>query len=243
MIDICKRDPALWFFGAVAGAFLIVSVPATYAIVAPFHSGWVLTVAMLLALEVGAVGCKLAGLAVPRWSNWLNLLTVIMLLLTTVANYAAGSDALEVAKLPPTLASWKAAGAGWVFATIYAGLVPLFLYVFLSLVVKRVVQLSSTAPLTSAPTAEQLMMETVTTLREIVQTQRLLPLAPPLAAELQDSKAEMIRKLAQLQMEQGATAEAVSTIAIATATGFDKSYVQQVISRWRADMTPNRQAF
>ena len=232
MIDICKRDPALWFFGAVAGAFLIVSVPATYAIVAPFHSGWVLTVAMLLALEVGAVGCKLAGLAVPRWSNWLNLLTVIMLLLTTVANYAAGSDALEVAKLPPTLASWKAAGAGWVFATIYAGLVPLFLYVFLSLVVKRVVQLSSTAPLASAPTAEQLMMETVTTLREIVQTQRLLPVMP--AIEIPDSKAEMIRKLAQLQVDQGATSETVSAIAIATATGFEKSYVQQTLSRWRA---------
>lgn len=80
---------------------------------------------------------------------------------------------------------------------------------------------------------QQFMRETVTTLREIVQTQRLLPVQAAPVAELADTKAEMIRRLAGLQVEQGASPETVSTIAIATATGFSKEYVQQVVSRWR----------
>jgi hypothetical protein len=228
-----QRDPALWFFGSTALAFLIVSIPATYAIVAPFHNGWVLTVAMLLALEVGAVGCKLAGLAVPSWSKGLNLLTIMLLLLTTIANYAAGSDALAVAKLPPTLASWKAEGWGWAFATIYAGIVPLFLFVFLSLAVRRVVQLQIHAgsTLTLAEQRDQLVIETITLLREQVMQARVLPVAP----ELLDTKAEMIRKLATSQVEQGSAPADVSTAVIAAATGYDKTYVQQVVSRWRAE--------
>jgi hypothetical protein len=227
-IEVYKRDPALWFFGSTALAFLIVSVPATYAIVAPFHNGWLLTVAMLLALEVGAVGCKLAGLAVPAWAKWLNLLTIMLLLLTTIANYAAGSDALASAKLPPTLAEWKAEGWGWVFATIYAGIVPLFLFVFLSLATKRVAQLSAAmtaAPPSLAEQRDQLVIETITMLREHV---RPLP-------ELADTKADMIRRLASLQVEQGVAPTEVSTEVIRAATGFDRAYVQQVVSRWRAE--------
>lgn len=233
ILDRCQRDPALWFFGSTALAFLIVSVPATYAIVAPFHSGWLLTVAMLLALEVGAVGCKLAGLAVPSWSKGLNGLTILLLLLTTIANYAAGSDALATAKLPPTLAEWKAEGWGWAFATIYAGIVPLFLFVFLSLAVKRVTQLriNPGAPLTLAEQRDQLVIETITLLRE----QSLQARALPLPADLADTKAEMIRKLATMQAEQGTAPAEVSTAVIAAATGYDKTYVQQVVSRWRAE--------
>lgn len=238
MVDIerYQRDPALWFFGSTALAFLIVSVPATYAIVAPFHSGWLLTVAMLLALEVGAVGCKLAGLAVPAWSKGLNLLTILLLLLTTIANYAAGSDALAIAELPPTLAEWKADGWGWAFATIYAGIVPLFLFVFLSLAVQRVVQLRTKTgtPLSLAEQRDQLVIETITLLREHAQQARALP-AP---AELADTKAEMIRRLATMQVEQGSAPAEVSTAVIAAATGYEKAYVQQVISRWRSDQRP-----
>lgn len=81
---------------------------------------------------------------------------------------------------------------------------------------------------------QQLMRETVTTLREIVQTQRLLPLQAP-AMEIADTKAETIRKLASLQLEQGVQASDVSTEIIRAATGFDRTYVQQVVSRWRAE--------
>ena len=56
-----------------------------------------------------------------------------------------------------------------------------------------------------------------------------LPAAPRLP-DLQETKAETIRRLAVLQIEQGAE---VDTDAIARATGYNLAYVQQVVSRWR----------
>lgn len=79
---------------------------------------------------------------------------------------------------------------------------------------------------------DQLMIETITTLRDVVNQQRLLPASLP---SLPDTKAEIIRKLAQLQIDQGVAPSEVSTLVIASATGYNKDYVQQVISRWRSE--------
>lgn len=84
---------------------------------------------------------------------------------------------------------------------------------------------------TLAEQRDQLVIETITLLREQVQQARALPAPLP---ELSDTKAEMIRKLAQMQVDQGITPEKVSTDIIRAATGYDLGYVQQVVSRWRA---------
>lgn len=79
----------------------------------------------------------------------------------------------------------------------------------------------------------------VLTLHRIVE--RLQPpTAPsepeqPLLADTQATKAEMIRRLALMQVERGADMQAIDTTAIAQATGYETAYVQQVVSRWRKE--------
>lgn len=152
------RDPALLFFGGAALLLLLVSMPATYAMVAPFHAGngdragIVLALATLLAFEVGAVGCKLVTLAIPTWNGRMNVLTIILLLLTTIANYANGYDLFASATLNPTLASIRAAGYGWLVATVYSATVPILLFVFLSATVARAKHLHASTP-AGTPTA------------------------------------------------------------------------------------------
>src|SRR5690242_571539 len=120
-----RNDPALIFFASASGLLLAVSMPATYAVVAPFHSsgdwfGIGLALATLLAFEVGAVGCKLVTLAIPKWSLRMNLLTVLLLAMTTVANYAHGFDLFATASLSPTLASIRSAGYAPLVASVYS---------------------------------------------------------------------------------------------------------------------------
>src|SRR6266511_5622510 len=105
-----RNDPALIFFAGASGLLLAVSIPATYAVVSPFHSsgdwfGIGLALATLLAFEVGAIGCKLVTLAIPRWGLRMNLLTIALLAITTVANYANGYDLFLASSLAPTLAA------------------------------------------------------------------------------------------------------------------------------------------
>lgn len=129
---------ALAFFAAGALLTLGVSLPATYAALALFHDsgGWLgaaLSVFALLVFEVGAVGAKLATLAIPQWSKRLTLLTVVLLLITTGANYAHGYDLSQAATAAPTLRALLRSPAGAVAATIAAAaLFPALLFVFLS---------------------------------------------------------------------------------------------------------------
>jgi hypothetical protein len=95
---------------------------------------------MLIALEAGAVGCKLSTLVVSGtyWKYGLNSLTILLLLLTTAANYAYGSDYfMQAADLSPTLLAWRESAWASVAIAVYAGIVPLLLFVFLSLTVER----------------------------------------------------------------------------------------------------------
>lgn len=132
-----KRDLYFWFFATGALLALVVSAPATYAIVSPFHSsgdrwGIGLSVAFVLLLELGAIGAKISGV------NWL---CVLLLIFTIFANFAAGNDHLSRASLPPTLEAWRSAGFGWVMVLIYAANVPALLYTFLHFAVKRARQI------------------------------------------------------------------------------------------------------
>jgi hypothetical protein len=139
------RDAPLWFFASIAVLFVVVSAPATYVVVSAFHGGdhvfgIILSAAMLIALEAGAVGCKLSTLVMDGryWKIGLNSLTVLLLFLTTAANYAYGADFfLQNPELSPTLMAWRNSDWASVAIAVYAGIVPLLLFVFLSLTVER----------------------------------------------------------------------------------------------------------
>jgi len=128
----------LVFFGACALLTLAVSIPATYAALSLFHDvggawGVALSVFALLVFEVGAVGAKLATLAIPEWRGRLTALTVALLAVTTSANYAHGYDLSQAAQASPTLAAVLRDPAGGVVATaLAAALFPALLLVFLS---------------------------------------------------------------------------------------------------------------
>jgi hypothetical protein len=138
-----SRDVPLTIFGSIVTLLVVVSAPATYHVIAQFHSagdwiGTVFAVAMLISLEVGAVGCKFSTALVPQWRHGLNILTIALLILTTIANYAVGHDYIMLASSPgPTLESWRDAGYAPLMALIFAGIVPLLLFVFMSLFVAR----------------------------------------------------------------------------------------------------------
>jgi hypothetical protein len=152
-----RNDPPLVLFGLTIVLLVVVSAPATYGVISQFHGsgswfGVFLSVALLVALEVSAVGCKLSVALVPQWRWWLNSLTVVLLLLTTVANYAVGYDYFITATDPgPTLTAWKAAGYAPLLAWIFAGLVPTLLFVFLTLFTERVKTLQQAQPISDDP--------------------------------------------------------------------------------------------
>lgn len=138
---------ALVFFGAGTLLTLGVSLPATYAALALFHNdgawtGVVLSGFALLVYEFGAVGAKLATLAIPRWKGRLTALTLGLLVVTTGANYAHGYDLSQAAQASPTLRALLHNPAGAVVATLAAAaLFPALLFVFLSAFVARAEQL------------------------------------------------------------------------------------------------------
>lgn len=153
------HDLPLILFSNIATLLIIVSTPATFYVAAAFHNaggwfGWVLTAAMVLALEAGAVGCKLSTAVVPEWRFRLNALTILLLLLTTAANYAYAADVFAQAQLSPTLASVRASWGGWLAipTLLYAGIVPALLYVFLGLLVQRFLAITKAH---DAPVGEQ----------------------------------------------------------------------------------------
>lgn len=135
------RDIASWFFGVAALLTLIVSLPATYAVLEPFHNsgqaGTLLALFAVMVFEIGAVGAKLITLAVPQWSKRLNVLTLVLLVLTTLANFAHGLDLFSRADLAPSLdAVRRSGGATWA-AIGAAALFPALLYTWLASLVAR----------------------------------------------------------------------------------------------------------
>jgi len=136
-----QRDPEFVFFASGAALALIISAPFTFAIVAPFHQAgvplspawWVggaLSAGLVLLLEAGAVGAKIAGV---RW------LALALLGLTFVGNLVTGSDYWARANLlhQPMLAAWRESWFSWLPPVLYAAIVPVLLYVFLHFALER----------------------------------------------------------------------------------------------------------
>lgn len=138
-----RTDPAVWFFGLAAGLTLAVSIPATFALLRPFHDaggliGSGLAVFAMLVFEIGAVGAKLITLAVPTWRGRLLILTIVLLALTTAGNYLHGAELFRAAELPPTLAKLRTDGYGGLLSAGAAALFPTLLFIWLQALVSRI---------------------------------------------------------------------------------------------------------
>jgi hypothetical protein len=176
------NDPALIFFGSASGLLLAVSMPATYAVVAPFHSegdwfGIGLALATLLAFEVGAVGCKLVTLAIPKWSLRMNALTILLLTMTTVANYA-------------TLANIRNAGYAPLVAIVYSATIPILLFVFLSASVARIKQLQASTSAASS-LAERRDLAILAALETLSERLQEVPQGVKLASSMSDTPSDI----------------------------------------------------
>jgi hypothetical protein len=130
-----KFDGPITVYATIVAAGLIVSGPATYSLVARYHSdntplGIAATVALLVILEVGAVASKLATLWAPEARRWLVGFTVAALGVNTLSNWLHGAALATANGL-----GWFAAWAG---ALLYAALIPVLIYLMLSLIVQRV---------------------------------------------------------------------------------------------------------
>lgn len=151
-MNTLARDPRFLFFVSGAALALLISAPFTFAIVSPFHQagaewsaswwvGGVLSAGLVLLLEAGAVGAKIAR--VP----WLAL---ALLGLTFVGNLVTGSDYWSRAALDgqPMLAAWRASWFGWLPPVLYAAIVPVLLYTFLHFAIARADELLRNIPRT-----------------------------------------------------------------------------------------------
>lgn len=160
------RDLRFWFFAAGAVLALAISAPNTYQIAAPLHGDgqhWysiMLTVALVVLLEAGAVGAEIAGV---RW------LCGALLTLTFVANVTIGSAAFDMADLTalPSLAAWRTSGWGWLLVLFYSASVPMLLWLFLHYALARAQQLSAPGAHPERTPAQDLRTELRTLLDEL----------------------------------------------------------------------------
>ena len=88
-----RIDGFIIFYMLYAVGCLVLSVPATYHFVAPFHSnggliGTTLAVITMLFFEIGAIGCKVA--AHKTGDKFLSWMPIGLLAVTTVANTGYG---------------------------------------------------------------------------------------------------------------------------------------------------------
>jgi len=130
-----RLDGPIIVYSLIVAAGLIVSGPATYSLVARYHSdgtaiGIAATVALLVILEVGAVVSKLATLWAPEARRPLVTFTVAALGVNTLSNWLHGAALAQTDGM-----HWLAAWAG---ALLYAAAVPALVFLMLSLIVRRV---------------------------------------------------------------------------------------------------------
>lgn len=198
-----RRDPEFLFFAAMVGLALAISAPFTYGIAAPFHqagaqgsaawwAGGVLTIALVILLEAGAVGSRVAGVV------WLSR---ALLLLTFVANYVTGSSYWARADLSamPALLTWRLSWLGWVAPVLYAASVPVLLDVFMGHALTRARGVLSGAPRTVVGEVAELRRDVrsvAAALVELAEGQRRLLVAPeqvsyPRPEHVADVAAEM----------------------------------------------------
>lgn len=193
------RDIGLWLFGILAVAALIVSIPATLAVVSWFHvdgtdAGLFMTYAMIGLFELAAVACILA----PLWVEDAKTSGIAngLLLLTTGANFLHGLQVFSDQQSLPgaVLFIQQTPLLLWAACALYAGIVPLLLKTFLSKFVKRVQYLRGDAA------NVQLQVQ-----RIIEPVQQLLSGAAQLAASVQ--QLQIAEQPALLQLADSRFAE------------------------------------
>lgn len=188
-----RLDRSAVFFLAAALATLAVSIPATYSMLAPFHdsggyTGVALAVAAVAVFELGAVGAKLITLAIPRWSGRLTLFMLLLLALTTAANYIHGADLFNRATLAPGLAAIRSSSGAWLLVVGASALFPALLGVWLFAAVAHIRHLSGAAAATVAQdtqTAQELaaaLAERDAAMAQVIE----------LAAALEQSRATVV---------------------------------------------------
>lgn len=133
-----RLDGPIIVFGLIAAAALVVSAPATYNLVAVYHSdgtaaGIAATVALLVILELGAVAAKLSTLWVREGRGWLHAFVFGALAVNTLSNWLHGGALAAAAGV-----GWFAA---WVGALVYAAFLPALLFLMLHLICARVATL------------------------------------------------------------------------------------------------------
>jgi hypothetical protein len=193
-----KIDVPLIVYGLIVGAGLIVSGPATYNLVAQYHSdntalGIAATVALLVILEVGAVASKLATLWAPEARRWLIGFTVVALGVNTLSNWLHGAALATINGL-----GWFAA---WVGALLYAALIPALIYLMLSLIVQRISLLRGV----QRTTADEVAITLAPVIRAVAVAQQarlsLAELTPPALPEPQATyaRAQQVAEPAAVQ--------------------------------------------
>lgn len=133
-----RLDGPMIAYGLMALAALVVSAPATYNLVALYHSdgstaGIAATVALLLILEAGAVAAKLATLWAREGKGALLAFVWFALGVNTLSNLIHGG-ALGQANGLHVVAAWGG-------AFVYAAFLPALIYLMLHLICLRVERL------------------------------------------------------------------------------------------------------
>lgn len=162
------KDPGFIVLMAGVALFCVVSSPATYKAVEPFHhNNWIFAAAYFAALEFGAIACKLLTVALPRFRGRLSLMTFFLLFVTSVSNYITGRDLFLTADLGPTFKVIKDWGWDELATLIYAGTIPTLLYIFLSMAAQRAEDLTRSFRQTESMKAVAPIQEAVNTFNGI----------------------------------------------------------------------------
>jgi Homeodomain-like domain len=202
--------PAL-FFAICAALTLCVSIPATYALLAPFHDGGgyggiALAVFATAVFEIGAVGAKLITVSIPAWRGRLTLLTLALLLLTSAGNYIHGAELFRAATLPPMLATIRASDYAWLLVAGASALFPALLFVWLLAFTARVEKVTHNVnPL--QPLVDSLQAQLTQALTELDATRRALSTqvdAPPALADTPVKQLTDKRAQARALLDAGA---------------------------------------
>ena len=173
-----RIDGPMIAYGTMALAALVVSAPATYNLVALYHSdgtsaGIAATVALLLILEAGAVAAKLATLWAREGKAALLAFVWFALGVNTLSNLIHGG-ALATRNGLPGIAAWGG-------ALIYAAFLPGLIYLMLHLICLRVERLRGVERTTAEEVAG--ILQPVSHAVEVArQAQQRLAQLQPLAA-------------------------------------------------------------
>lgn len=141
-----RFDLLSWAFVVAAFLFMVVSIPATFAMTSVAHSQY-MAFAMVAVLEVLAFGSKLGSRWVPSWSVTLDRITKVLLSITTVANFGAGVDYLwknDLTGFWGAVRNYRVYGfnpGALAIVLVLSALVPVGIYIFLSLFCKRQAEL------------------------------------------------------------------------------------------------------